>query len=88
MAIVELAREYLLTFLMYRKYCRRSSSVMRYRGLVIVIGELADSANVGFLSSMGEPSELKTLDHSLSEFGHNYPVPFARPAINRCAAGP
>jgi len=41
-------------------------------GLVIVISELPDNANIGFLSSLRETSELKALDHSLSQFGHSY----------------
>ena len=42
------------------------------RRLVIVISELPDRPNIGFLSSLREASELQTLDHSLSQFGNNY----------------
>jgi hypothetical protein len=34
--------------------------------LVVVLGELADGSHIAFLSSLRHPSELKTLDHSLS----------------------
>jgi len=37
-----------------------------------MLSQLPDSANIGFLSSLRLPLELKTLDHSLSEFGHGY----------------
>jgi hypothetical protein len=84
MAIVDDAREYFLTFLMCRKYCRSSSSLMRWGGLAIVIGELPDSANIGFLSSFRETSELKTLDHSLPQFGHRLRQPFARFGVMQC----
>ena len=39
---------------------------------VIMLSQLPDSANIGFLSSLRLPLELKTLDHSLSEFGPSY----------------
>lgn len=39
--------------------------------LVVVLGELADGADIGLLGSLGETSELKTLDHSLSKLGHH-----------------
>jgi hypothetical protein len=42
------------------------------RGLVIVFAQLAHGSNVRFLSPLREASELKTLDHSLSQFGHGY----------------
>src|SRR2546425_1154852 len=42
------------------------------RRLPIVLSELPDRPNIGFLSSLREASELQTLDHSLSQFGHNY----------------
>jgi hypothetical protein len=39
---------------------------------VIMCGELADGTNVRLLSPLRETSELETLDHSLSQFGHGY----------------
>jgi hypothetical protein len=42
------------------------------RRLVAVLGELADGSDVSFFSSLRVPLELKTLDHSLSKFGHCY----------------
>lgn len=42
------------------------------RGLVIMFAQLAHGSNVRFLSPLREASELKTLDHSLSQFGHGY----------------
>jgi hypothetical protein len=42
------------------------------RRLLVVIGELANSSNICFLSALGEAPELKTLDHSLSKFSHSY----------------
>lgn len=38
--------------------------------LVIIFSELADCSGVGLLSPFREPSELKTLDHFLSQFCH------------------
>jgi hypothetical protein len=40
------------------------------RRLVAVLGELAHGSDVSFLSSLRVALELKTLDHSLSQFGH------------------
>jgi hypothetical protein len=42
------------------------------RRLLVMLSELPDGPNVGFLSALGEASELKRLDHSLSQFGHGY----------------
>jgi hypothetical protein len=42
------------------------------RRLVIMCGELAHGSDVSLLGSLRETSELKTLDHSLSQFGHGY----------------
>jgi hypothetical protein len=40
------------------------------RGLVEVLGELADGADVALLSANGVALKLKRLDHSLAKFGH------------------
>lgn len=39
----------------------------------MVVSELAPGSNGGLLSSVGQPVELKALDHSLSQFGRWYP---------------
>jgi len=39
---------------------------------MIVLGQLIDSTNIELLSAFGQASELKSLDHSLSQFGHSY----------------
>jgi hypothetical protein len=39
---------------------------------VTMVGKLAHRPNVSFLRLLREPSKLKTLDHSLSQFGHSY----------------
>jgi hypothetical protein len=42
------------------------------RRLLVMLGELPDGPKAGFLRALGEASELKRLDHSLSQFGHGY----------------
>ncbi len=37
-----------------------------------MLSQLPDGTYIGFLSSLRVALELKTLDHSLSEFGHSY----------------
>ncbi len=42
------------------------------RRLVIMFGELAHCPDIAFLRTLGQPAQLQTLDHSLSQFGHGY----------------
>jgi hypothetical protein len=42
------------------------------RRLMIMCGQLAYGSGVRLLSSLRQPAELQTLDHSLSQFGHGY----------------
>lgn len=42
------------------------------RGLVEMLGELADGSDLALLSAFGVSSELKRLDHSLAKFSHGY----------------
>ena len=37
-----------------------------------MLGQLTYCAHIGFLITFREPAQLKSVDHSLSEFGHSY----------------